>query len=976
MNNVINHKTAGTALCSIFAFALLISAGFAQTIDESILKDFSWRNIGPANMGGRTIDIEAVESNPKIIYAATATSGLWKTVNRGTTWEPIFDDQPVGSIGDIAVSQKNPNIIYVGTGEANNRNSSPWGSGIYKSTDAGETWVFVGLKETHHIGRILIDPENTDIVYVAALGHLWGTNVMRGVYKTTNGGRTWDKVFYIDERTGVTDLAMDPEDNGTLYAAAHERLRDLFDAGDPVNQWGPGAGIYVSRDAGENWTKATEGLPTVEMGRIGLSISQSKPGTIYALISVISTRSAGGGSPAGGQRGQQEELDPNRGGIFKSTDYGKTWTQQSTYNIRPSYYSQIRVDPNNDDVLWICGTALGYTEDGGKTVRSGAQISGPTHIDYHAIWINPNDSEHVLLGSDGGINVTYDGGRTWDLYMQQPMAQFYAITADMRKPYYVYGGLQDNGSWGGPSRVRSRYGIRNENWYMLSWGDGFFAQVDPTDFNIVYTESQGGALGRSDLRTGQRQSIRPGTNNIVNYEQYYPRSPQEEPQEARARGRGPFRFDWNSPLLLSSHNPNTLYFGGNHLFKSVNRGDNWMIISPDLTSTPDKPSAIVSIDESPLNPSVVWAGTNDGNVWLTRDGGVNWRKLNAYISGAPEKYWVKRLEASNHVEGRAYLVFDGHRNDDFYPHIFVTEDFGETWKNITGNLPEGSSFVVREDYKNPDLLFAGTSNAVYVSLDRGENWTRFMNNMPTVEVHDLFIHPRDGDLIAGTHGRGAWICDDITPLQQLTTEVADENAYLFEGRTETLWASPSGQYPYQTDKEFKGENPPNGPFIGFYFKAKPFSAELVISDITGELKRTIKLVEEGAGIYKYRWDRRFDPTTEQITRFIAQTKETLDRLIEQAETEEQRGQLRQLSQEFDRAGTDLELIRGLQERLTQLTRGAGAARGGAAGRGARGGGLQGATAGIGEYLVTFNVDGKTMTTTLVIEEDNPGYIIR
>jgi photosystem II stability/assembly factor-like uncharacterized protein len=970
---------SSVAVGSIVLLVLTVFAGTpsAQTIDDSVLKTFQWRNIGPANMGGRTVDIEGVDSNPKTIYAGTATSGIWKTVNAGTTWEPIFDDQPVVSIGDLAVYQRDPDILYVGTGEANGRNSSPWGGGVYKSTDGGASWQFMGLKETHHIGRVLIDPDDPDVAFVASVGHLWAPNPERGVFKTTDGGRTWRKVLFINDETGVTDLVMDPADKNRMVAAAYERQRDAFSGGNPVKMTGPGSGIFVSSDAGETWQRVTEGLPGVDMGRIGLSASRSRPGNVYAIIQ---TASQGGGFGGGGGQQQDRPLDVDRGGIFKSTDYGHSWTQQSEYNSRPFYYSQIRVDPNNDNIIWIGGTQMGYTADGGVTVRSGAQVSGPTHIDYHAAWVDPNDSDHVVYGSDGGISVTYDSGQTWDMYVQQPMAQFYAITADMRKPYYVYGGLQDNGSWGGPSRTRSQYGIRNEDWYMLSWGDGFYAQVEPTDFNIVYTESQNGNLSRIDLRTGQRRSIRPRGNNIGNMEAYYPsEGGQQQAGGGGFGGRSSLRFDWNSPVMISQHNPTLVYFAGNHLFKSLNRGDNWMIISPDLTLAPTKSDrkarAIVSIDESPLNPDVLWAGSNDGNVWLTRDGGASWTRLNENIPGAPHEYWVKRVEASNHVEGRAYLVFDGHRNDDINPYVFVTEDFGESWTKISNNMPEGAVYVVREDYHNPNLLFAGTSYAVFISLNRGVSWTRFMNNMPTAPVHDLYIHPRDGDLIAGTHGRGAWIADNITALQQLTPEVMEGDGHLFDVRPATLWVRPSGQYPYQSDKMFRGENPPNGPFISYYLKSKPRSAELVISDISGAERRTQEITD-GVGLHTFQWERRFDPNQQRMERYVTTTRMTLDRFLEQATERDQRRRIESLKSELEDAGTDLARLRAFQSSFNNAIRSLGLP-GGFGGRGRGGGGsLTGSEAGAGQYLVTLVVDGKVMSTTLLLEEDRPGYIVR
>ncbi|MFC1555365.1 WD40/YVTN/BNR-like repeat-containing protein, partial [candidate division KSB1 bacterium] len=843
------HYPAGLIFLSVILIMLIfVPALFAQVNASDLAELFPWREVGPANPGGRITDIEGVESNPTTIYVGAATGGLWKTVNNGITWDPIFDDQPVGSIGDIAVSLSNPNIIFVGTGEPNNRNSSPWGAGVFKSTDAGETWEFVGLKDTEHIGRILIHPKNPNTVYVAALGKLWGTNEERGLFKTTNGGSSWDKVLYLDERTGVTDITMDMNDPDIIYAAAHERLRDRFDAGDPVDQYGPHAGIYVTRNGGKDWTRCTEGLPTEEMGRIGISASRSKSGTVYALVSTTL-------GMARSQRGQQqpaeEPLNPNRDGIFKTTDYGKTWKKVNDWHNRPSYYSQVRVDPNNEDVVWFLGSPMAYTSNGGTEVISGRPVQGSTHIDYHACWIDPTNSDHVLVGGDGGINITYDSGDNWEMIKSIGLAQFYAITADMRKPYYLAGGLQDNGVWVGSSRGRMMSGVTNNDWFPLSNADGFFCQIDPTDYTIVYSETQGGSINRKDLKTWQSTGIRPSARNIVNYEDYYPSS--STPQ-AGQRGGGGFRFDWNSPMQLSSHNHTTLYFGGNHLFKSVNRGDNWKIISPDLTAFPDnRNSAIVSIDESPLVPGVIWAGTNDGNVYMTRNEGVNWTRLNTNMRGAPLNYWVKRVEASNHELGRAYVVFDGHRHDDKEPYIFMTDDFGSTWTRISSNLPEGSVYVVREDYHNPDLLFAGTEFSVFFSIDRGASWQKFMNGFPTVPVHDLLIHPRDGDLIAGTHGRGAWIADNITPLQQLTSEVKEEAVHLFAVRPEVQWRR-TYQWTWVPDSRFIKANPPTGSTISYYLK-NPVSdtPKLEILDVNGAVIWTREGSNE-AGIHKIFWN--------------------------------------------------------------------------------------------------------------------------
>jgi photosystem II stability/assembly factor-like uncharacterized protein len=870
----------------------------AQVDLPSLAREFSWREVGPANPAGRITDIEGVESSPNIIYVGTATGGLWRTVNAGITWEPLFDDQPIASIGDIGLSRSNPEVLYVGTGEPNNRNSSPWGAGVFKSTDGGDTWTFVGLEETRHIARVVVHPTDPDVVYVAAMGHLWGFNEDRGVFKSTDGGQNWEKVLYLDEQTGVTDLTMDPVDPDILYAVGHMRERDKFDAGDPIDQWGPKAGIYVTRDGGGTWVKAEEGLPTVEMGRTGIDASRSTPGTVYALVSTEPPPSAGPGG--GGQPGAQEEtgpLDPNRDGIFKSTDYGATWVKVNDWNNRPSYYSQIRVDPNDSDVIWGFASPMAYSADGGLTVASGESVQGSTHIDYHAGWIDPNNSDHVIVGGDGGINVTWDRGEHWEVIQQIGLAQAYAVSADMRKPYYLVVGLQDNGVWVGASRGRITQGVTNNDWFALSNADGFGSQVDPTDFNTIYAETQNGAIYRQDLRTGQNVRIRP--------------SP---PTPAAGEERERYRFDWNTPFILSPHNPQTIYLGGNKLFKSVDRGDNWTEVSPDLTALPEEASsAIVSVAESHLVPGLLWAGTNDGNVWVRRSETSDWELLNKSIPNAPEMYWIKGIEASHHEAGRAFVAFDGHRHMDLDPHILMTDDFGQTWSDITGDLPEGSVYVVREDLRNPDLLFAGSEVGLYFSIDRGKNWSRFMNGLPTVPVHDLLIHPRDNDLIAGTHGRGAWIAGNITPLQQLTPEVMAKDVHLFEVRPEIQWLT-TYEFSWTTDKRFYKDNPPTGSTIAFFLKAEPSGpARVEILDITGTVLRTLS-VDGHAGLNSVFWDHRGDPPPAP---------------------EPQQGE-------------------------PQRFRGAGRAP----------------LASPGEYLVRLTAGDQVQTTRLLIEEDVPGYMGR
>ncbi|HWP45292.1 MAG TPA: hypothetical protein VNO14_18765, partial [Blastocatellia bacterium] len=712
---------------------------------DPLLKNFRWRSIGPASMGGRIDDIVAVESNPSTFYIALATGGVWKTTNNGTTFEPIFDTYPVSSVGDIAISQSDPNIIWVGTGEQNNRQSSSFGDGIYKSTDAGKTFTNMGLKETQTIARVIIDHKDNDTVYVAALGHLFGPNPERGIYKTTDGGKTWALIKFIDQDTGFTDIVMDPADNKTLYAASYQRRRTPWG----FNGGGPGSGIWKTTDAGKTWTRLEgAGLPKGTFGRIGLDVSRSNPNVVYAQIEVgLSPGTGGGGQQrgggGGGRGGQQEQAqppNPERSGVWRSDDKGKTWRIMSNNNNRPMYYSQIRIDPKNDQIVYTMGAPFYKSTDGGKTFQT---VEGIAHVDHHALWINPNNTNHLILGNDGGLDVSYDQGATWDFINTMALSQFYAVAVDMRKPYYVYGGLQDNGSWGGPSATRNAAGITNSDWFRIGGGDGFYVQVDPTDHNTIYYESQNGNVQRLDLRTGRSVSIRPRSARAgqqrprpqeggANPEQA--QSPQQRPaqpgQQQPAQGFGRFgqpatsnilpepppgeqyRFNWNTPIHMSPHNPRTIYVGANKLFKSVDRGDTWTA-SPDLTKqidrnklsimgvTGDKPMAskndgvsnygnITTVAESPVLPGVIWVGTDDGNVQVSRDGGATWVNVAKNIPGVPDTHQISRVEPSHFDAGTCYVAIDGHRNDDHKPYVFVTRDYGATWKSISNNLPMGN----------------------------------------------------------------------------------------------------------------------------------------------------------------------------------------------------------------------------------------------------------------------------------------------
>jgi photosystem II stability/assembly factor-like uncharacterized protein len=912
---------------------------------DPMLKRFVWRGIGPASMGGRIDDIAAVESNPYIYYVGFATGGVWKTTNNGTTFQSIFDTYSTASIGDIAIAPSNPEVVWVGTGEPNNRQSSSFGDGIYKSTDAGKTFTKMGLENSQTIARIVIDPKDPNIVYVAVLGHLFGPNKERGVYKTTDGGKTWNNVKFIDEDTGFTDIAMDQTDSKTLYAASYQRRRTSFG----FNGGGPGSGIWKTTDAGKSWTKLQgAGLPEGLLGRIGIDVSRSNPNVIYAQMEVGASTGTGGEEQVIAGAGASPTPtpspspspavsptpDPKKSGVWRSDDKGKTWRVVATCfsanncpeNNRPMYYSQIRVDPSNSENVFVGGLNFSKSTDGGKKFTSLQQ--GIAHSDHHAIWINPKNGNHLLLGNDGGLNVSYDQGATWEFINTIPSAQFYAIGVDMRKPYYVYGGLQDNGSWGGPSQTRSNQGITNADWYRIGGGDGFYSLADPTDHTTIYSESQGGSMNRVDMRTGRSVSIRPrvparrgagggpgGAGRRPAGQPGATPSPTPEVQDpqaalaalAAAQGFGgfgglattsnvvpappagtQFRFYWNTPIVMSPHNSRILYVGGDRFFRSLDRGDTWTA-SADLTKHIDRntlsimrvsgkePMAskhdgytnygyIVTIGESPLVPGILWLGTDDGNVQVSRDGGASWTNVakNVPVLGekSGEMYHITRVEPSRYDAATCYLAVDGHRFDDLKPYLFVTRDYGATWSSIVSNLPAvGTVNVIREDPKNKDLLYAGTEFGLYISIDAGREWRRFMSGLPTVRVDDIIVHPRDNDLVIGTHGRGIYILDDITPLQQLTrSKVLDTEVFLFDVRSGTQWLNDLRLSRYTGGaKLYRGNNPPAGTAINYYLKSVPTTeVKITISDYSGRVIRNINGTKE-VGINRVQWNLRGDP---------------------------------------------------------------------------------------------------------------------
>ena len=746
------------SLIPLGVILLAVEPALAQSPEAPLTRvaeQLEFREIGPTIMGGRVSDIDAVEADPSTFYVATATGGVWKTTNMGISFEPIFTDQSTASIGDVTIAQNDPNVVWVGTGEPQNRQSSPWGNGVYLSTDAGATWDHVGLEETHHISRIQIDPRDPMTAYVGAVGELWDANEERGVFKTTDGGETWEKVLYVDDVTGVIDLVMDPRDPNTLFAATYQRQRKAWG----FNGGGPGSGIWRTIDGGDTWQELTEGLPEGDLGRIGLDVWRTNPDYVYAIVEAET-------------RGDEGET-----GVYRSSDGGDTWEHINTTNSRPMYYSQIRVDPLDNDRIYLGGVNLYRTDDGGETFTDDA--SRGVHLDHHALWINPTDPEHLLLGSDGGMSISWDRSDSWYQFRNLPLAQFYEVGADMSVPYTVCGGLQDNGSWCAPSDTWASPGIRTRDWYNIHGGDGFFTQFQHELGRFMFAESQGGNVSRVDTWTLERISARPGL-----------------PEDADFEGR---RFNWNTPIILSTHDANTAYVGANFLSRSTDLGITWDAISGDNTFAIDRDTLeimgvpgsepqrsrndgqsnygnLTAIAESPVDADVLWTGSDDGRLMVTRDGGEAWQDATGNVPGVPPFTYITRIVASNRDAGTAYVAFDGHRSGDFDAHLYRTRDFGQSWQEIEAGLPQNSLNAVAQHHRNADLLFVGNELGVWMSIDEGDSWTELDAGLPTVPVDDIDIHPRDNDLIVGTHGRGIWILDDVGALEMLSLDMLEQDA--------------------------------------------------------------------------------------------------------------------------------------------------------------------------------------------------------
>lgn len=811
---------------------LLIHPAVAQNGKYAeALKSYEWRAIGPANMGGRVTDIDGIPGDPSTFYISGADGGIFKTTNGGVDFTPIFEGQRAYSIGALTVAPSDPNVLWVGTGEGDPRNSVGYGWGVYRSVDAGSSWTHLGLKETERIKRIVVDPTNPDVACVCALGKEWGANPERGVFKTTDGGKNWKKILYIDEDTGCADIAMEMSNPRIMYAGmwTFRRRPWRFDDG------GKETAIYRTMDGGETWEKIMNGLPETPMARPGIHIAKSEPNIIYLM-----TEFQGGGT------------------VFRSEDRGNNWVMMNddpNVNFRPFYYSDVRVDPNNPNILFSISGRLSRSKDGGRTWE---RIATTVHGDHQAMWIDPTNSKRILEGSDGGYQISHDGGDTWEIINNVELSQFYQVFIDNKDPYNVYGGLQDNGTWVGPSNSLHSAGILKRHWKALAGGDGYYAVPIPGSEHEIYANLQGGVIFHVDSRYGIVRNIHP-----------YPKilgSAGDAIEDHK------FRFNWDSPILISPHDPNTVFLGGNVVFKSTDRGYSWEQISDDLT-TNDKSKqrtsggeiyqdntaaefhcTILYIDESPIEEGVIWVGTDDGNVQLTRDGGATWTNLKDRIKGLPENAWVSKIHASEHDAGTAIVTVDHHRSDDFQPYAFMTSDYGRTWTTISTGLPQDDYIkVVRQDPINPDLLYAGMEHGIFASWDKGQSWTKINNNLPNVSVRDLRIQARDRDLIVGTHGRGVWILDDIRPIQEMA-DAEGQSAHVFPVRKATLWHM-YGRIENLGDRHYKAKNPEYGANINFYLAEGDAATAIVeIVDASGALIRTLTDSTAKAGVNRIVWD--------------------------------------------------------------------------------------------------------------------------
>ncbi len=846
------HTAVRTASLSILALAFALSPAAAQQQPGGPFRELNLRSIGPAVMGGRIHDVTALPNDPSTVYIASATGGIWKSINHGTTWTPIFDHEPTATFGVIAVAPSDPNVLWAGTGEQNNRQSSSWGDGVFRSVDAGMHWTHVGLDSTRAIGRIVVDPHAPQVAYVAALGNLWKASPDRGVYKTTDGGATWTKSLYVDTLTGAVDLVMDPTNPNTLYAATYQRLRTpcCFNGG------GPGSGIYKTTDGGATWHRLSGGLPTGDIGRIGLTIARTNPDRVYAIVEGPST--GRGGRGAGGRSDQAEPV----GGIYRTDNGGATWTHASTLDPRPMYYSSIYVDPTNDTRVYMLARYFYRSEDAGATWT--ILPTEPTYDvglkgDYHAMWIDPDNPEHFYLAGDGGLYQSWDMGATYIRINNIPIGQFYGIGLDDETPYHIYGGMQDDHSWFGPSATRHYLGITDGDWREIGFNDGVASMVDRAGPHYVYSNAVEGDLTRVDAYTGDRADI-------------HPQAPGGQP---------PYRFEWITPGLVSRHAAGVYYYGGNRLFITHDLGRTWTA-TKDLTRQVDRDtvkvmgvpddeiqnsrndgqsafSALSAIEESPLSAQILWVGTDDGNLQVSRDGGKTWTEVAQHVPDVPDGTYVSRIAASGSVPGEAYVAFDNHRRGDFRPYVYHTMDFGRTWTPIMHGLPADGSVRTVDVYPHhANVVFLGTEHALWVSTDHGAHWSPLGSNLPTTLYMDVQIQPRTGDVVVATHGRSLWILDDGSALAQWTPRVAAQPAHLFTIRPATIfqyWED----YSYRGQNYWTGENPPDGAIIDYSLAQGQPDVQITIRNAAGTLVRTLNGSGAAGVVHRVVWDLRHTP---------------------------------------------------------------------------------------------------------------------
>jgi photosystem II stability/assembly factor-like uncharacterized protein len=819
-----------TACACLLSFAI---ASAADAVDPSRLAGLRWRSVGPAMFAGRVDDVAGVPGNPDILYVAGSTAGLFKSTNGGVTFTSVFNDGNTLSVGAVALAPDNPDVVYIGTGEGFPRNSTSVGDGIYKTIDGGRAWKHIGLIDTERFSRIIVSPKDSRVVFAAAMGHEWGPNEERGVFRTTDGGSTWKRVLYVNPTTGASDICFEAGNPDVLYAGMYDYLRKPWH----YRSGGPGSGLYRSVDGGETWLRLTEpalhnGLPGAKLlGRIGVGASRSNPAVVYAMI-------------------EAQEL----GVLWRSDDHGKTWrmvTNNRAINNRPFYYTQIRVDPNDENRIYALAGNHYVSTDGGRNFRT---VGGDMFGDHHALWIDPKNSNRLLAGSDGGFFISNDQGRHWDFINNMPMAQAYHVGVDMAEPYNIMGGFQDHEIWRGPNERWNQVGVREGDWRRLrNMADGMYAFADPRDPNIVYYDGHFGDLTRVDMRTTEERFIHP-----------YPVGP-----AGAGANMEKYRFNWNSTAIMSPSNPDVLYYGGNVLFKSSDRGETWSIISPDLTTNdPEKIKlsggeisldntraefhcTITAIAESPLNAKVIWVGTDDGNVQITTDGGGSWTNVVRNV-GAPPNSWVPAIKASGQDAGTAYLAMDRHQNDDFHPYALMTTDYGRTWKNLSAGL-NGYVHIVMEDPKTPALLYAGTEFGVFASFDRGGHWTDLRLGLPRISVVDMVVHPRDNDLIIATHSRGFYILDDATPLQQLTKALG-RKVTVFPPATATRY-TPASDTSVLGDRVWVAPNKPYGSTITYYLASSEASARITILDREGRVLQSFT-GPANAGLNRATWNLR------------------------------------------------------------------------------------------------------------------------